>query len=127
LIQILIGNGAIIKMELKLGDVLLVNFEPVKGSEQGRIRPALVIQNNLLNKFSPLTIVAPITSKVYDKEYPTNVFISKEDSALNQDSNVLLNQIRTIDKKRIIKKLGVLDIFVMNKVNLAIKICLSLD
>lgn len=114
-------------MELKLGDVLLVNFEPVKGSEQGRIRPALVIQNNLLNKFSPLTIVAPITSKVYDKEYPTNVFISKEDSALNQDSNVLLNQIRTIDKKRIIKKLGVLDIFVMNKVNLAIKICLSLD
>ena len=127
MIQILIGNGAIIKMELKLGDVLLVNFEPVKGSEQGRIRPALVIQNNLLNKFSPLTIVAPITSKVYDKEYPTNVFISKEDSALNQDSNVLLNQIRTIDKKRIIKKLGVLDIFVMNKVNLAIKICLSLD
>lgn len=114
-------------MEIKRGDVLLVNFEPVKGSEQGRIRPAIVIQNNILNKFSPLTIVAPVTSKVYDKEYPTNVFIKKEESALDNDSTVLLNQIRTIDKRRIIRKLGSLDVFLMNKVDLAIKICLSLD
>lgn len=114
-------------MEIKRGDILLVNFEPVKGSEQGRIRPAIVIQNNILNKFSPLTIVAPVTSKVYDKEYPTNVFIKKEESALDNDSTVLLNQIRTIDKRRIIRKLGSLDVFLMNKVDLAIKICLSLD
>jgi mRNA interferase MazF len=114
-------------MEIKRGDILLVNFEPVKGSEQGRVRPAIVIQDDVLNKFSPLTIVAPVTSKVYLKEYPTNIFIKKEDSALNNDSTVLLNQIRTIDKRRIIKKLGSLDIFLMNKVDLAIKVCLSLD
>jgi len=117
----------ITKMEIKKGDILLVNFEPVKGSEQGRIRPAIVIQNNILNKFSPLTIVAPVTSKIYEKEYPTNVFIKKEDSGLNNNSTILLNQIRTIDKRRIIRKLGSLDIFLMNKVNLAIKICLALD
>lgn len=114
-------------MELKRGDILLVNFEPVRGSEQGRVRPAVVIQNNILNKFSPLTIVAPITSKIYEKEYPTNIFIKREDSALNNNSTILVNQMRTIDKRRIIKKLGSLDIYIMNKVDLAIKICLGLD
>ncbi len=114
-------------MEIKRGDILLINFEPVKGSEQGRIRPAVVIQNDILNKFSPLTIVAPITSKIYEKEYPTNVFIKKEESKLNNDSTILLNQIRTIDKRRIAKRLGSLSIFLMNKVDLAIKICLSLN
>ena len=114
-------------MELKRGDILLVNFEPVRGSEQGRVRPAVVIQNNILNKFSPLTIVAPITSKIYEKEYPTNIFIKREDSALNNNSTILVNQMRTIDKRRIIKKLGSLDIYIINKVDLAIKICLGLD
>lgn len=114
-------------MEIKRGDILLVNFEPVKGSEQGRIRPAIVIQNNILNKFSPLTIVAPVTSKIYEKEYPTNVFIKQDDSVLNNDSTILLNQIRTIDKRRIMRKLGALDIFFMNKIDLAIKICLGLS
>jgi len=113
--------------DIKRGDILLINFEPVKGSEQGRIRPAVVIQNDLLNKFSPLTIVAPITSKVYEKEYPTNIFIRKEDCVLNNDSTILINQIRTIDKRRILRKLGSLDMFLMNKVDLAIKICLSVD
>ncbi len=111
---------------IKRGDVLLVNFEPVKGSEQGRIRPALVIQNDIFNKYSPLTIVAPITSKIYEKEYPTNVFIQKNEANLNTDSTILLNQIRTIDKRRIIKKLGSLDNFIMNKVDMAIKISLAL-
>tara|TARA_Y100000310_G_C20597578_1_gene771295 strand:- start:234 stop:578 length:345 start_codon:yes stop_codon:yes gene_type:complete len=114
-------------MEIKRGDLLLVNFEPVKGSEQGRVRPAIVIQNDILNKFSPLTIVAPITSKIYKKEYPTNVFIKKEDFNLDNDSTILLNQIRTIDKKRIIKKISSVSIFLMKKVDLAIKICLGLD
>lgn len=114
-------------MEIKRGDILLVNFEPVRGSEQGRIRPAVIIQNNILNKLSPLTIVAPITSKSYEKEFPTNVFIKKEDSVLKRNSTILLNQIRTIDKRRIIKKLGSLDIFLMNKVDMAIKISLGLN
>lgn len=113
-------------MELKKGDILLVNFEPVKGSEQGKIRPAVIIQNNLLNKFSPLVIVAPITSKVYAEEYPQNVFLKKQDSRLMRDSTVLLNQIRTVDKRRIIKKFGFLDQFIMDKIDSAIKVCLDL-
>ena len=67
----LIGNGN--KMEIRRGDIFLVDLELVVGREQGKIRPALIIQNNFGNKFSPLTIVAPITSKIYSKEFPTNV------------------------------------------------------
>lgn len=116
-----------VKMDLKRGDILIVNFEPVKGSEQGRIRPAVVIQNDMLNKYSPLTIVAPVTSKVYEKEYPTNVFIRMEDSGLNVDSTILLNQIRTIDKRRIMKKISSLSLFLMSKVDMAIKVLLALN
>ena len=114
-------------MEIKRGEIVLVNLEPVKGSEQGGTRPCLVIQNNLGNKYSPTTIIAPITSKKFSKEFATNVFLLKEDSNLNRDSTVLLNQIATIDKSRIIKKLSFLDEGVMRKVDLAIKISLSLD
>ncbi len=113
-------------MEIKRGDIILVNFEPVKGSEQGGIRPSLIIQNDIFNKYSPTTIVAPITSKHFKKEYPTNVFIKKDSSKLNMDSTILLNQIKTIDKKRIIKKLSFLDNFTMNKIDLAIKASLDL-
>ncbi len=109
------------------GDIFLINFEPVLGLEQVRTKPALVIQNNISNQFSPLIIVAPITSRVYEKEYPTNVFLKKEDSGLDRDSTVLLNQIRTIDKRRIIKKLSSLNEHIMKKVDLAIRISLGLD
>jgi len=114
-------------MILKRGEIVLVNLEPVVGSEQGRIRPVLIIQNDVSNEFSPTTIIAPITSKIYEKEYPTNVFISKQDSKLDRDSTILLNQIRTIDKSRIIKKISNLNNFIMKKVDLAIKISLDLD
>ena len=120
----------LIKMKngnLKRGDIILVNFEPIRGSEQGGVRPAIVIQNDILNKFSPLTIIAPFTSKIYEKEYPTNVFISKQDFHLDKDSTIMLNQIRTIDKSRIIKKISSLDLYTMNKVDLAIKISLGLE
>jgi len=116
-----------IKMEIKRGEIVLVNFEPVKGSEQGGIRPSLVVQNDIFNKYSPTTIVAPITSKLFKKEYPTNVFVKKEDSELKLDSTILLNQIKTIDKSRIIKKINFLDNFTMNKVNRAIKASLDLN
>ncbi|MEK6844157.1 MAG: type II toxin-antitoxin system PemK/MazF family toxin, partial [Nanoarchaeota archaeon] len=95
--------------------------------EQGGIRPVLIIQNDTLNKNAPTTIIAPITSKIYTKEYPTNVLIKKEDSNLKLDSTILLNQIKTIDKKRIIKKISMLNNFTMNKVDKAIKISLALD
>jgi len=114
-------------MEIKRGEVVLVNFEPVKGSEQGGVRPSLIIQNDIFNKYSPATIVAPITSKSFKKEYPTNVIIKKEESRLSLDSTILLNQIKTIDKLRIIKKISFLDNFTMNKVDRAIKVSLAVD
>lgn len=109
------------------GNIFLINLDPSFGSEHGRTRPALIIQNDILNRFSPLTIIAPITSKIYEKEYPTNVFISKKDSGLDRDSTILLNQIRVIDKRRILKKIGSLDSSVMKRVGRAIKVSLDLD
>ena len=114
-------------MEIKRGDIVLAGLEPVKGSEQGGVRPVLVIQNDDGNKFSPTTIIAPITSKEFTKEFPTNVAIPKQESKLNNDSTVLLNQIRAIDKSRVIKKISFLDFYFMNKVDLAIKVSLDLD
>ena len=114
-------------MNIKKGEIFLANLEPIKGSEQGGIRPVLILQNNISNKNSPVTIIAAITSKVYEKEFPTNVSLPKEDSKLDKDSTILLNQIRTIDKTRIIKKISSLDEFYMRKVNLALMISLSLD
>ena len=109
------------------GDIILANLEPVIGSEQGGIRPVLILQSNVLNKHAPTTIIAPITSKIYTKEYPTNVFLLKEDFGLDKNSTVLLNQIKTIDKSRITKKISSLDREIMKKVDLAIKISLDLN
>lgn len=114
------------KPGIKRGQIVLVDLNPVKGSEQGKIRPALVIQNDEGNKLSPVTIVAPITSKIFTKEFPTNVEISSKESNLKKESTILLNQIRTIDKSRIIKSRNLLNNITMNKVNLAIKISLGL-
>ena len=114
-------------MQIKRGDIFLANLEPVKGSEQGGIRPVLIIQNEISNKHSPVTIIAAITSKIFDKEFPTNVFAYKEDTGLDKDSTILLNQIRTISNSRLTKKIGSLDSFIMNKVDKALKISLSLD
>jgi mRNA interferase MazF len=114
-------------MIIKRGDIFLANLEPVKGSEQGGIRPVLIIQNDISNKHSPVTIIAAITSRIFDKEYSTNIFIPKGDSGLDKDSTIMLNQIRTIDNSRLIKKIGLLNNFTMNNVDRAIKISLALD
>lgn len=114
-------------MIIKRGDIFLTNLEPVKGSEQGGIRPVLIIQNDISNRHSPVTIIAAITSKIFDKEFPTNVLVYKEDTRLDKDSTILLNQIRTIANSRLTKKIGSLDSFMMNKVDKALKISLSLD
>ena len=113
-------------MLIKRGEIFLADLEPIKGSEQGGIRPVLIIQNNTSNKYSPVTIIAAITSKIFEKEFPTNVFLSKKDSKLDKDSTILLNQIRTIDKSRLIKKISSMDEYLMKKVDLAIKISLDL-
>lgn len=114
-------------LKIKRGEIVLANLEPVKGSEQGRIRPVLIIQNDDGNETSPTTIIAPITSREYTKEFPTNVFLSKQESKLDRDSTILLNQIRAIDKSRILKKISSLDNFIMQKVDRAIKVSLALD
>lgn len=114
-------------VEIKRGEIVIVDLEPVKGSEQGGIRPTVIIQNNIGNKYSPVTIIAPITSKKFSKDFLTNVKLSKTDSKLEKDSTILLNQIKTIDKSRIIKKISTLNEEIMDEVDLAIKISLDLD
>jgi len=113
-------------MNIKRGDIFFANLEPIKGKEQGGKRPVLIIQNNISNKYSPVTIIAAITSKIYEKEYPTSVFVLRKDSGLDKDSTIMLNQIRTIDNSRILRKVGSLDSFIMNKIDNALKISLSL-
>jgi mRNA interferase MazF len=112
---------------VKRGDIFLADLEPVRGSEQGGIRPVLIVQNNISNNYSPVVIVVAITSKVSNKEYPTDVFVSKRDSNLNKDSTILLNQIRTLDKNRLKKKISSLPHFLMHRVDLALKISLGLE
>ena len=114
-------------VNIKRGDIVLVNLDPVVGSEQGKIRPVLIIQNDISNEYSPTTIIAPITSKIYSKEFPTNVQVTSKDSGLEKESTILLNQIRTIDKSRIIRKISKLNEQIMRRVNLAVKASLDLD
>jgi len=114
-------------MVIKRGDIFLANLDPVKGSEQGKVRPVLVIQNNIANEYSPTVIIAAITSKIFSKEYPTNVFLHKKDSKLPKDSTVLLNQLRTIDKSRLIKKISSLNGEIIAKVDLALEVSLNLS
>ncbi len=114
-------------MIIKRGDIFLANLEPVIGSEQGGIRPVLIIQNDISNKHSPVTIIAAITSKMFDKEFPTNVYVSREESKLDKDSTILLNQVRTIDNSRLIKRISSVDNFIMNQVDQSLKVSLSLN
>ncbi len=114
-------------MEVKRGDIVLVDLDPTKGSEQGKTRPAVVIQNDIGNKYSPTTIIAPLTSS-YGKVYPVNVEIKNGEDGVKKGSVVLLNQIVTVDiKARIIKILGHLSEDKMKKVDKAIEISLGLD
>lgn len=113
-------------MDLKRGDVVLVRLDPTPGSEQGKTRPGLVIQNDVGNRYASTTIVAPITSS-YQKVYPVNVEIRKGEGNLTQDSVVLLNQIRTISiEHRVVKTLGTLPDDTMQKVDRAIEVSLGL-
>ncbi len=109
------------------GDIYLVNFDPTLGAEIRKTRPALTLQNDIGNKFSPVTIVAAISSKFDEPLYPTEVLISaKALTGLTVDSVVLLNQIRTVDKKRLVKQLGTLSAAEMEEVDQALRISLAL-
>lgn len=114
------------RVEVRRGDIFYADLSPVVGSEQGGVRPVLVLQNNIGNKYSPTIIVAAITSQINKGKLPTHVEISQNDFGLSKDSVVLLEQIRTIDKKRLREKIGHFDDGMMDKVDESIQISLGL-
>ena len=91
-------------MIVKRGDIYYADLSPVVGSEQGGIRPVLVIQNDIGNKYSPTVIAAAITSQINKAKMPTHIELAAKDYGLNKDSVILLEQIRTIDKRRLQRK-----------------------
>ena len=115
-------------MVVKRGDMFYADLSPVVGSEQGGIRPVLIIQNDTGNKYSPTVIAAAITSQTGKNKLPTHIEIGSKENGLKSDSVVLAEQIRTIDKSRLKEKIGHIDDrLVMNKVNNAIGISFGLD
>lgn len=111
--------------QIKRGDVVSIDFEPVRGSEQGKVCPAVVIQNDIGNLHSPTLIVAPITSGK-NSFFPVNVEVKAPEGGLANDSLILLNQIRTVDRARVSRFWGKLEPATMVKVDRAIKISLGL-
>jgi len=111
---------------VKRGDVYTVNFDPTRGSETRKSRPAVVIQNDIDNQYSPVTVVAPITSQFDIKLYPTEVLVTAPEGGLRIDSVILLNQLRAIDKSRLGKRLGSLKPATMALVNDGLEIVLAL-
>ena len=114
-------------MIVKRGDFYYADLSPVVGSEQGGVRPVLVIQNDIGNKYSPTVIAAAITSKINKAKMPTHIELSAKEYGLNKDSVILLEQIRTIDKKRLREKIGRIDDELMKSVNDALSISFGLS
>ncbi len=110
---------------VKRGEIYFADLSPVVGSEQGGIRPVLVIQNDVGNKYSPTVIVSAITSQLTKAKLPTHIELSSQDYNLPKNSVVLLEQIRTLDKRRLKEKITHLDERKMKEVNRAILISLG--
>ena len=113
-------------MIVKRGDIYYADLSPVVGSEQGGIRPVLIIQNDVGNKYSPTVISTAITSQINQAKMPTHIEIDAGGFGLSRDSVVLAEQIRTIDKQRLKEKIGHLDGNLMDKVNEALEISFGL-
>ena len=109
-------------MVVKRGDIFYADLSPVIGSEQGGTRPVLIVQNDVGNKFSPTVIIAAITSQINKAKLPTHIEISANDFGLAKDSVILLEQVRTIDKRRLREKIGRLDESLIEKVDEALGI-----
>lgn len=112
-------------MIIRRGDIFYADLSPVVGSEQGGVRPVLIIQNDIGNKYSPTVICAAVTSKMNKAKLPTHIELEAQRYNLMKNSVVLLEQIRTIDKKRLREKISHIDTELMLKVNEAIKVSLS--
>ncbi len=110
----------------KRGEVHLVSFDPTVGREIKKARPAVIIQNDVANRWSPITIVAAITSQFEEPLYPTEVLIKAPEGGLTADSVLLLNQIRSIDRRRLVRRLGVLKQHTMVRVDRTVMVSLGL-
>ena len=113
-------------MTIKRGDIYYADLSPVVGSEQGGVRPVLIVQNDVGNKFSPTVIAAAITSQKDKANLPTHISVDAQGSGLMKDSIVLLEQVRTLDKHRLREKMVRLDPDSMNRVDQALSISFGL-
>lgn len=113
-------------MSVKRGDIYYADLSPVVGSEQGGMRPVLIIQNDVGNRYSPTVIAAAITSKMGKSRLPTHIDIYADKAGLAKNSVVLLEQVRTLDKRRLKEKMGHLDDRMMNEINNAIAVSFGL-
>lgn len=114
-------------MLVKRGDIFYADLSPVVGSEQGGIRPVLIVQNDVGNRYSPTVICAAITSQINKAKLPTHVAIDCGQYTLVKDSVVLLEQVRTIDKKRLREKICRLDEGLMQRVDKALQVSIGLE
>ena len=114
-------------MSVKRGDIYYADLSPVIGSEQGGVRPVLIIQNDIGNKYSPTVIAAAITSQKDKTKLPTHIQVNASGCGLAKDSIVLLEQVRTIDKQRLKEKMGALDNVSMDRVNKALAVSFRLS
>jgi mRNA interferase MazF len=113
-------------MQIHRGDIYYADLSPVVGSEQGGVRPVLIVQNDVGNKFSPTVIAAAITSQRDKNNLPTHIEVDARDCGLAKDSVVLLEQVRTLDKRRLKERMGSLDNLDMSKVNQALTVSFGL-
>ena len=111
---------------IKRGDIYYADLSPVVGSEQGGMRPVLIVQNNVGNRYSPTVIAAAITSQVNKAKMPTHIELGAPHFGLTRDSVVLTEQIRTIDKVRLQQKVDCLDAITMNRINQAMEISMGI-
>ncbi len=115
-----------VEVQVKRGDIFFADLSPVVGSEQGGVRPVLILQNDIGNKYSPTTIVSAITSQRFKSRLPIHVELNAAESSLNRDSVILLEQIRTLDKRRLRERIAHLSPNVMARIDQAIRISLGL-
>ncbi len=116
-----------VPMNIKRGDIYYADLSPVVGSEQGGLRPVLIVQNDVGNRYSPTVIAAAITSRMGKTRLPTHIDIYAKEVGLAKDSVILLEQIRTLDKRRLREKMGHLEDSVMQRVNTAISVSFGLS
>ena len=114
-------------MTVKRGEIYYADLSPVVGSEQGGIRPVLIVQNDVGNKYSPTVIAAAITSQQDKTELPTHIKVDADDCGLSKNSIVLLEQVRTIDKLRLRERMGSLGSGAMNRIDRALSVSFGLD